>query len=208
MGQKIDILGHRLGLPRADFLCLLPEQYIRNTLRCLGLVLFDDVAVKIFRGVHAGMAQLLRYRYNVRTVCQKDRGHSVAESVGIDMGQIVAAGKVMEPTGDTVRVHIASIVRGEDKAGMPPPVAVGDLEPELFPLVEPQEVHGFNGEIQIADIAGFGIAQIGAFAFGGNKGLINLHTVVFKIHLLPLQAHNLTTAAAGDDHKVGNQLPL
>ena len=78
----------------------------------------------------------------------------------IEMGQIVAAGKVMEPTGDAVRVHVASIVRSEDKAGLLPAVAVGNLEPELFMLVQPQKVHGFVGQIQIANITCFSIAQI------------------------------------------------
>ena len=32
LGQKTHILGHRLGRSRAAFLCLLPEQHIRNTL--------------------------------------------------------------------------------------------------------------------------------------------------------------------------------
>ena len=112
---------------RADFLCLLPEQHIRNTLCCLGFIFFDDVAVEIFCGVHAGMAQLLRYRYNVRTICQEDRGHSMPECMRIDMGQIVAAGKVMEPAGDAVRVHVAAIVCGEYKSGVLPPVTVGKL---------------------------------------------------------------------------------
>ena len=136
MGPKIYILGHRPDR-RAAFLCLLPEQHIRNTLRCLGFVFLNDVTVKVFCGVHAGVAQLLRYRDNIGTVGQKNRGHRVAEGVGVDMRQIVPAGKVMEPAGDAVRVHVAAIVRREYKSGVLPTVAVGDLEPELFPFVEP-----------------------------------------------------------------------
>ena len=49
------------------------------------------------------------------------------ESMGVDVGQIVAAGKVMEPTGNAVRVHVAAIVCSEDKTGVPPPVTVGKL---------------------------------------------------------------------------------
>ena len=136
MGQKTDILGHRLGLPWAEFLCLFPEQHIRNTLSCLGFVLFDDMAVKVFRGIHAGVAQLLRYRDNIGSICQEDRGHSMPERMGIDVWQIVPTGKIVEPAGDAVWVHVASIVCSEYKAGVLPPVAVGDLEPELFPLVQ------------------------------------------------------------------------
>ena len=62
---------------RADFLCLLPEQNIRDTLRCLGLVFLNDVAVEILGGVHAGMAQLLGHRYNVCAVGQQHRGYRV-----------------------------------------------------------------------------------------------------------------------------------
>ena len=91
MGQKIDVLG------------LLTDQNISNTIRRLCFVFLDDVAVKILCGGYACVAQLLGHRNNIGSVCQEDRGHRVAEGVGIDMGQIVAAGKVMEPTGDTVR---------------------------------------------------------------------------------------------------------
>ena len=52
---KIIILEHRPGTP-GGFLCLFSEQHIRNTLRCSGLVLFDNMAVEAFCGVHAGMA--------------------------------------------------------------------------------------------------------------------------------------------------------
>ena len=114
---------------RADFLCLFPEQYIRDTLRCLGFILFDNVAVEVLRGGYAGVAQLLRYGYNVCTVCQQDRGNSMPEGVRIDMGKIVAAGEIIEPAGDAVRIHIAAIIRGEYKAGMLPPVSVCNLEP-------------------------------------------------------------------------------
>jgi len=86
VAAKIEILEHRLPPGRRIFLCLLPEQHIRNALRCLGFVFFNNVAVEIFCGVHTGMAQLLRYRYNVRTVCQEDRSHSMPERMRIDMG--------------------------------------------------------------------------------------------------------------------------
>ena len=56
---------------RADFLCLFPQQNIRNTFRCLGLVFFDNMAVKVFCGVHAGMTQLLRHCYNIGAICQQ-----------------------------------------------------------------------------------------------------------------------------------------
>ena len=69
------------------------------------------------------------------------------EGMRIDVGQIVTAGKIVEPAGDAVRIHVAAIVCGEHKAGMLPTVTVGELEPELLPLVLPQKVHGFGGQI-------------------------------------------------------------
>ena len=123
---KTEILEHRPGSPGV-FLCLLSEQHIRNTLRCPGFIFFDDMAVEIFRCVHAGMTQLFRYRDNIRTVCQKDGGHSMPEGMRIDVGQIVTAGKVVEPAGDAVRIHVAAIVCGEHKAGMLPAVTIGKL---------------------------------------------------------------------------------
>ena len=82
---KTEIVEHRPGTPGGFFLCLLPEQHIRNTLRCLGLIFFDDVAVEIFCGVHTGMTQLLRYRDNIGAVGQKDRSHSMPERMRIDV---------------------------------------------------------------------------------------------------------------------------
>lgn len=60
---------------RADFLCFLPEQNVRNSPRCLGVIFFDGVAIKVFRGVYAGMAQLLRYSDNIGAVGQKNSGY-------------------------------------------------------------------------------------------------------------------------------------
>ena len=90
MGQKIYILGHRLEFSGRLFLCLFPQQNISDTLRCSGFVFLNDVAIKIFGGVHAGVSQLLGHRDNIRTICQQDGGNGVAEGVGIDVGQIVA----------------------------------------------------------------------------------------------------------------------
>ena len=36
------------------------------------------------------MAQLCRYRYNVRTGSEKDRCHGVPECMGVDVGEVVA----------------------------------------------------------------------------------------------------------------------
>ena len=69
----------------------------------------------------------------------------VAESVGVDMGQAVAVREVIEPVGDTVRVHVVAVVLGKDIAGMNPAVTIGKLQPELFPLVLPEQLHGFAG---------------------------------------------------------------
>jgi len=97
---------------RAGFLCLLPEQHIRNTLRCLCSISLDDVAVETFGGVYTCMAQLHGYGDDIRAICRKDRGHGMPERMGIDMRQIMAAEKVIEPSGDAV------IVRREYKSGV------------------------------------------------------------------------------------------
>lgn len=69
----------------------------------------------------------------------------MAEGVRIDVGQTVAAGKIIEPSGDAVRVHAASIVCCEHKAAVYPPVTIGKLQAELFQLMPPQQLHGFGG---------------------------------------------------------------
>lgn len=96
------------------------------------------MAVKVFCGGDAGVAQLLRHRYNIGTVCQEDGGHRVAEGVGVDMWQAMAGGEVIEPAGDTVGAHVVAVVLGEDVAGVLPAIAVCKLEPELFPPVLPK----------------------------------------------------------------------
>ena len=73
------------------------------------------------------------------------------ERMGVDVWQIVAAGEIIEPAGNGVRVHVIPIVCGEDKPGVLPSVTVGNLEPQLLPLVQPQKIHGFSWQFQIAD---------------------------------------------------------
>ena len=118
-------------------LCLLTDQNVSNTIRCLCLVFLDDVAVEILCGGYACVAQLLGHRNNIGSVCQEDRGHRVAEGVGIDMGQTVAGGEVFEPAGNAVRVHVIAVVLGEHVVGMNPSVTIGKLQAELLPLVLP-----------------------------------------------------------------------
>lgn len=60
------------------------------------------------------------------------------ESMGIDMGQIVSGGEVVEPPGNTVRAHAISIVLGEDIASVHPSIAVCQLETELLLFVLPE----------------------------------------------------------------------
>lgn len=108
---KTEILEHRPGAP-GGFLRLLPEQHIRNTLRCLCSIFPDDVAVETFGGVYTCVAQLHGYGDDICAICRKDRGHGMPERMGIDMRQIMAAGKVIEPSGDAV------IVRREYKSGV------------------------------------------------------------------------------------------
>ena len=127
MGHKTSILGHRPGVTGRLFLCLLSQQHISDTLCRFGFVLFDDVAIEVLRGVYAGVAQLLRHGDDICTICQKHRGHRVPERMGVDVRQIVAAGKVMEPSGDAVRVHVIAFVCSEYKPGVLPPVTIGDL---------------------------------------------------------------------------------
>ena len=119
-------------------LCLLPEQHFCNTLRCLGFIFFYDVCIEIFCCACTCVAQLRRHRYNICSVAQKNGSNGVSERVGIDMGQAMAGGEVIEPAGDTVGAHVVAVVLGEDVAGMLPAIAVCKLEPELFPPVLPK----------------------------------------------------------------------
>ena len=154
------------------------------------------------------MAQLLRHCDNIGTVCQEDGGHRVAERVGIDMGQAVAGGEVVEPAGDAVRAHVVAVVLGEDVAGMLPTIAVCKLEPELFPPVLPKQVHCFLGQRQNTDVAGFGGAVYNTLAFGYYQGAVNADFACAHVNLFPLQGHDFTPAATGDDHQVGDRPPL
>ena len=61
----------------------------------------------------------------------------MAERMRIDVWQIVAAGKTVEPAGNAVRVHPVPVILGEHIAGMQPSVTVCKLEPELLTLVQP-----------------------------------------------------------------------
>ena len=130
------------------------------------------------------------------------------EGVRVDVRQIVTGRELPEPTGDAVGVHVLAVVLGEHKAGIHPSVPVGDLQSKLFPFMQPEQIHGFGGKVQIANIAGLGIAQVNALAFGGHQGLVYFDPVPLKVHLVPLQPHDLPTAAAGDNQKVSNQLPF
>ena len=132
----------------------------------------------------------------------------MTEGVGVDMGKPVAAGEVIKPAGDAVRVHVFPAVRGKHIPAVYPAVTVGDLKPELFPLMLSQKLHGFPGQLQVADIACFGGPFINALALGGDQCTVNFDTAVFKVHLVPLQAHDFPTAASGDDHQVRNELPF
>lgn len=107
-----------------------------------------------------------------------------------------------------VRVHVVAVVLGKDIAGMNPAVTIGKLQPELFPLVLPEQLHGFGGQRKQAAVAGFGFALINALAFGVEQGPVNPDPVVLKVYLFPSEAHDLTTAAACDDHQLGNELPF
>ena len=109
------------------FLCLFSQKNIRDTLGGFGFVLLDDMAVKALCCVYAGVPQLLGYRDNVRPVCQKDRGHGVPESVRIDMRQAMSKGKISQPAGDAVRVHVLAVVLGEHITAVCPSISVCNL---------------------------------------------------------------------------------
>ena len=62
---------------RADFLCLLPEQNISNTLRCFCLVFFDDVGIEVLCCACAGVSQLSCHGDNIGSICQQDGSHGM-----------------------------------------------------------------------------------------------------------------------------------
>ena len=136
-----------LAVKIADFWslsCLLTDKDIGNTIRSLRLIFFDDVGIETFRCGNACVAQLLRYRDYICTVCQEDRSHRVAECMRIDVGQAVAGGEVFEPAGDAVRTHVIAVVLGEYIAGMQPAIAVQHLQTKLLSFVMPQQIHRFS----------------------------------------------------------------
>ena len=99
----------------AAFLCLFTDQNIGDTLCCLCLIFLNNVAVEVFRCVHAGMTKLFD---NIRAVCQKHRGHRMPERMRIDMGQTVAGGEIFEPSGDAVQTHVIAVFLCKDVAGI------------------------------------------------------------------------------------------
>lgn len=121
MGQKTVFLGHARHLLPGVFLCLFSQQHISDALRGLCFIFLNDVAVETFCCGDACMTKLFRYRYNVGSVCQQHRGNRVPKCVRIDVGQAVAAGEVIEPIGDTVRVHVVAVVLRKHIAGINPP---------------------------------------------------------------------------------------
>ena len=128
LGQKNRDFGSPSAHRRSGLLRLFPEQHVGNTFRRLCLVFLNDVGIKVFCGVHAGVPQLLGHRDDIGSVCQEDRGYRVAERMRIDVGQAVAGGEVFEPAGDAVRVHPVPVILGEHIAGMQPSVTVCQLE--------------------------------------------------------------------------------
>ena len=66
------------------------------------------------------------------------------ERMRIDVGQIVAAGKIVKPAGDTVRVHITSDIRREHKTGVLPPVTMDSYHlTERLPVIRLLAAKGF-----------------------------------------------------------------
>lgn len=105
---------------RGDFLFRLAEQDVGDFHCGGGHVAFDDVAVVILCGRHAGVSQLLGDRYDIRSVGQQDRGQAVAEGVGINMGEIIPLAEVIHPLCEYIRADGETVVPGKDVARILP----------------------------------------------------------------------------------------
>ena len=68
---------------------LFSEQGVRDTFRCLLLVLFDDVGVEGLRRADVQVAELLGDGNDVGTVGDQHRGNGMPEGVGVDVREAV-----------------------------------------------------------------------------------------------------------------------
>lgn len=63
------------------------EDRVGDPFRRLSVSLLDQVRIDVLRGAHLGMSKALGDAYRVSAGEVQNRGHAVAELVGVDVGQ-------------------------------------------------------------------------------------------------------------------------
>ena len=124
------------------------------------------------------------------------------ESVGVDVGQIMALGEAVKPRADAVRIHGTSVISDEHKTGFLPAVSVGKLQLQVPVPVLTKKIYGFRRERNQPDIAGLGGALKYAASRRIKKGAVNADLPVIQIQLLPFEADDLSAPAACDNQQM------
>ena len=79
----------------------------------------------------------------------------MTEGMGMDMGQIISSAELVQPIGDTVRVHDRPVVLGKEKAGVLPNIRMAHFDTQLLGSILFEKRHGFRREADCTRTAGF-----------------------------------------------------
>ena len=130
------------------------------------------------------------------------------EGVGMVVWQIICCAELVQPIGNAVRVHDRAVILCEKKTGVLPNVRMEEFCAQLLGSILFEKSHGFRRKADHARTAGFGRTYINTLILGVQKCLLDHHDALVQINTVPLQTHQLTSAAAGVDENVGHDLPL
>ena len=85
---------------------------------------------------------------------------------------------------------------------------MADLGAQLLGFPPLQNFDGFRSQGDSTGTTSFGRAYIGSLLLRVQQSLLDHHDALVQIHTVPLQAHQLTTAAASIDEDIGHGPPL
>lgn len=185
----------------------LSQHHIADTFGCPCHVFLDEVAVKIFRRVNVGMAQIFGDGYDIEAVGQQNRSQRMPEGVGIDVGETEFGGKIPEPTGYGIRSGRTAIFTAKYIAGFDLILAVLQFPLTLLLLKFLKQIHGLLRQLEGTTVAGLGIAFRQSIRFAFYKRAVDADGVVLPINLFPTQSNGLAPATAGNDKKMDQSPP-
>ena len=81
------------------------RKHARSHIRCCGSGHSNMVCINHCGGVCVGMAQFRRSSHQIHTVGNHGGSRSMPEGMGMDVWQIICGAELVQPIGNTVRVH-------------------------------------------------------------------------------------------------------